>query len=221
LVNGFLPYSSSNNRTNNLNSSGIYLRPYQPYKVNNPQNQTIWVDPEAQYDMKIIKCDSSKNITYLDVVGKPEVSTQIIRFIFNSFNFSLTKGGTFSYTLTESGTDNNGQSYNSQINGSVSYFSIDNLDSNVNYYLTVIDSSGKGVFDGDLINYFPNNLEVISLIVNPDNLSINETKTTIPTSQIRVQDQNFPFGKLIRPSQITNQQLIISTPYSSGFYGTQ
>ena len=39
--------------------------PYKPKKVSYRGN-SIWIDPESKYDMKIIKCDSSKDIKFFE-----------------------------------------------------------------------------------------------------------------------------------------------------------
>lgn len=84
--------------------------------------KTIWIDPETEYDMKIIKIDSSIDITYLDVVNQPEVSTQIIRFIKNSFSLSFNDNSIFDVKyLNKNGTLELQQS-------NISEFVLDNWD---------------------------------------------------------------------------------------------
>lgn len=276
VTKGFLPYS--NGHTNNLNIQRA--NPYKPYKVVNPQGKSIWIDPEKQYELKIIKCDSSTNIKYLDEVGKPEKSTQIIRFINNNLNIELDDGSTFEYRFYKNGATNKGSS---------NIFSYDNFDESIYYSLDILslippkkyqngiefdlsngytlrfkknignwtiesgtyDESGKwatnesdvlpndisfpngmtltfnngifqytNVFSGSLKNYQPNKLEKNSVVISSLDFSFTQNRTILPPNQIRVKDTKNPFGIVISSSQITNNQLAVNTPYSSGLYGT-
>jgi hypothetical protein len=54
--------------------------------------KNVWVDPESDYDMKIIKCDSAANITYLDTVGTPEKRAVIRRFLRKNMTIQIAEG---------------------------------------------------------------------------------------------------------------------------------
>jgi hypothetical protein len=71
---------------------------FRPKKLPLP-NKSIWVDPESEYDMKVIKIDSSKDIKFLETLGKPELSTQIIRFIKKTLSIVLSDGSRFNGVL--------------------------------------------------------------------------------------------------------------------------
>ena len=65
----------------------------------------IWIDPEADYDMKVIRIDPVTSIEYLDAVGAPEVKTSIRKFVKNRTKFSFSNGATFSLSISKNGAD--------------------------------------------------------------------------------------------------------------------
>ena len=65
----------------------------------------IWIDPEADYDMKVIRIDPVTSIEYLDAVGAPEVKTSIRKFVKNRVKFSFSNGATFSLSISKNGAD--------------------------------------------------------------------------------------------------------------------
>jgi len=65
----------------------------------------IWVDPEADYDMKVIRIDPVTSIEYLDAVGAPEVRTSIRKFVKNRTKFSFSNSATFSLSISKNGAD--------------------------------------------------------------------------------------------------------------------
>ena len=141
LKNGFLPYTNLTN-TPGLNNRFLTANfPYKPKKIQF-QNNEVWLDPESKYDLKIIKCDSSRDITYLDIEGdnKQFKKTQILRFVKNTISISLSNNSTFSVRLKKNSAVSN-------INNTSS-FELDNYDSNSTYeafiYQQQIPSSYSG-----------------------------------------------------------------------------
>ena len=65
----------------------------------------IWIDPEADYDMKVIRVDPVTSIEYLDAVGTPEIKTSIRKFVKNRVKFSFSNGATFSLSISKNGAD--------------------------------------------------------------------------------------------------------------------
>lgn len=53
------------------------------------ENKDIWMDPESDYDLKVIKVDSVLDIRYEDSSDSPEIETQILSFIKNSLTISV------------------------------------------------------------------------------------------------------------------------------------
>jgi hypothetical protein len=298
MRNGFLPTSNAIN-TPGLGSN--YSRAKYPFKVKklNVNNNSIWTDPESKYDMKIIKCDSSLDISYLDIEGdnKQYKKTQILRFIKNTLSIKLSSNNPFNLKLIKGGK--------TELLNNTSEFSVDNLDPTINYSISLFNSiipsryisgitfelevlgiktgiqltlsNGKAsigqtvggefisldfsyltnfisltkdfisetedvikvpfplnenlvfdkfgnfkynlLFDGDLGQYLPKENQYSNIIVNSD-LTISHTIGNLPPNSIRVKDDRFKYGKLISNTQITNEQLVTTKPYSRGEYGT-
>lgn len=62
--------------------------PLKPNKLNVGGTE-IYLDPESDYDLKVIKVDSVLDIRYEDTQGTPEIDTQILNFIKNSLTISV------------------------------------------------------------------------------------------------------------------------------------
>jgi hypothetical protein len=259
--------------------------PFKPKKITY-NSKEVWIDPEAQYDLKIIKCDSSIDIKYLDIEGDSSktVSTQILRFVKKSLVIRLSNDENFDYILTGTtdtiplqdntnefvldnhsdssaysieirqskipneysdgiswdeiiGNTTTGNRFTLTTSNGTSRLSISFLDSQVqnptfndSYILPngkkfFVDDSGvllyTEIYNGSLSDYLPSNLEKNTVIINMSDFSLTETRGIIPPNLIRVKDTNYKFGKLISNTQITNEQLVTTNPYSkNGLYGT-
>jgi hypothetical protein len=129
---GFLPVS------NTTNTSGLSSIPQAPYyninhayeakQINGPSG-SIWIDPDSEYDMKFIKCDSSTDIKYTDVSGT-EKTTSIIRFIKSNLTISLSNNDKFYYSLT-------GNNIDIPKTGTFNQISWDNIDLTQSYLLEI------------------------------------------------------------------------------------
>lgn len=64
----------------------------------------IWIEPEADYDMKIIRVDPSSKIEYVEAQEEPEVNAEIDFFIKNRIKFSLDTGEPFSVSVSKNGS---------------------------------------------------------------------------------------------------------------------
>ena len=80
LTNNFMNLSGQGNNTRNLIDKDKFMKSAYAFKPKR-NLKNVWVDPESDYDMKIIKCDSSSSITFLDTVGTPEKRAVIRRFL--------------------------------------------------------------------------------------------------------------------------------------------
>ena len=103
LEKGFLNLSDENNTTGLSAILGKFNNikfPFKPKKVSYNGEQ-IWIDPEAKYDMKIIKCDSSTDITFLDVESDNQKfkTTKIIRFVRDTLSIRLNDNSQFYYEI--------------------------------------------------------------------------------------------------------------------------
>jgi hypothetical protein len=65
----------------------------------------VWIDPETEYDMKIIKCDSTINIKFQDVVGEPEKTAVIRRFIDKNLTINVTNNQSIGIIIPKGGTN--------------------------------------------------------------------------------------------------------------------
>jgi len=63
----------------------------------------IWVEPDSDYDMKVIRIDPISTIEYAEVQGGPETETSITKFVKNRVRFDMSNGGTFSFSLSKNG----------------------------------------------------------------------------------------------------------------------
>jgi len=78
-----------------------------PEAINDPDlkglNGKIWIDPESDYEFKIIQVKPSTKIAYSGSKGEPEVKVDIKSFVKNKATFSLTNNKKFSISLKRNG----------------------------------------------------------------------------------------------------------------------
>jgi hypothetical protein len=91
LTNNFMNLSGQGDNTRNLIDKDKFMKSAYAYKPKK-NLKNVWIDPEAEYDMKIIKCDSTTNITFLDTVGIPEKSAVIRRFLRKNMTIQISDG---------------------------------------------------------------------------------------------------------------------------------
>lgn len=72
-------------------------------KINGKKSGLIWIDPEADYDMKVVRVDPASTIEYLDPISAGELKTSINTFVKNKLLF--TSGGTFSISIKKNNED--------------------------------------------------------------------------------------------------------------------
>ncbi len=119
VSNNFL-FLSKNNTDNlpNTNEFSKIAYPFKPKKIDNN-----WIDVETDYDMKIIKCDSTLDITFLETVGTPEKQARILRFVERSSEVQFGENQSLSFLINGIYTDGNVPSFNNQL----AYFSNQNI----------------------------------------------------------------------------------------------
>ena len=98
----------------------LMRKSYKPYEIYSPEAAKdpvlsaaaiamgkkpgmIWVEPDADYDMKIIRIDPISTIEYADVQDGPETETTITKFVKNRVRFEMSNGATFSFSLSKNG----------------------------------------------------------------------------------------------------------------------
>jgi len=88
IGNNFMTLSKDN--TDGLTDKENYEKvafPFKPYKING-----LWYYPDANYDMKIVKCDSTTDITFSETVSQPELKAKILRFVDRAIDFQFSEG---------------------------------------------------------------------------------------------------------------------------------
>lgn len=263
----------------------------------------IWIDPESDYETKVIRVDPISRVEFQEAKGQPKFQTKIKSFIKNKAIFQMSNGSQFTIEISKNGqaasvftnvtsyTLENWNYYKENIlssdlpqiqnNNSYSISIYSNLPDNfysrvssnkffidgvryaelskINnvwfYREFIVGSNGKPseypVRNGrktldtgssvEIINnritkwyYLQQTFDKNSLprFGNQTNYTINYSgrpisgnypytinTINIPQYQIKVENTNFPFGKIIDPSKILNEQLSTNELYSKGKYG--
>jgi len=114
--------SSIYNKVNNKDAFPEMIRKsYKPYEIYSPEAAKdpvlsavaiakgkkpgmIWVEPDSDYDMKVIRIDPISTIEYLDAQGGPQIETNITKFIKNRVRFEMLNGSTFSFSISKNGS---------------------------------------------------------------------------------------------------------------------
>lgn len=74
--------------------------------ANNIQPGYIWIEPEADYDIKLIRIDPTTNIDYIKAEGEPQISTQIKNFVKNRFKIKFSNDIPFTIAISRNGSVN-------------------------------------------------------------------------------------------------------------------
>jgi len=272
----------------------------------------IWIDPESDYETKVIRVDPTTKIVFEDAKGKPQISSTIKSFVKNRTTFNISNGMLFDLEISKNGenakffygvssyvlenwnyykdnilsTDNpiiqNDNTYSIKITSktpSSYYLNISKSEFSIGLGSAEVVSNGANWSYREFIN-IPNGLNSAGEVtytrsytsvsngvktlgdgskVYVENgyitkwiylekkydrftlppfgkdrtFSINyDTKlkasgySPVSTSdvnislyKINVNSNNFPYGKVIDPSKITNEQLAKKELYSKGKYG--
>lgn len=253
----------------------------------------IWIDPEGDYEMKIIRVDPTTKIKYEDGKNVSKIESNIKSFVKNKTTFKISNDSNFdiyikkneedpikienvnnytlenwNYLVAENGPKiQNTNSYYIRIVSKTpsKYYSIisEETISNSGYwtelsknnsiwsykeytkdindnkvYRTVengvktLSDNSKVYVENDQISYwfyldklyFMENLpkfnkEKIISIDYDNNLELIENDIVIPNYLLKVTSSEFPYGKIIDPSKITNEELKNPELYSTGKYG--
>jgi hypothetical protein len=83
----------TNDTSQSVQIPGGMKYPFKPGYIS-VGGKTVWIDPESDYDLKVIKVDSVIDITYDETQGAPEISTEILSFIKNSIVIRVVDGNT-------------------------------------------------------------------------------------------------------------------------------
>lgn len=109
------------NKVNNKDAFPELMRKsYKPYEIYSPEAAKdpvlsaaaiakgkkpgmIWVEPDSDYDMKVIRIDPISTIEYAEAQGGPETETSITKFVKNRVRFEMSNSGTFSFSISKNG----------------------------------------------------------------------------------------------------------------------
>ncbi len=208
----------------------LMKKSFKPYQVYAPEAVSdpyldgtglIWIDPEADYEFKVIRVDPSSKIAYKNAKGEPVLASQIKAFVKNRVVFELKNGEKFNLELKKNGsvedtatdvTEYTLENWNYE-NGKVNSF---------NFYNVRITYKGEEVFDETYTGLSLPDFGVSKKItVDPDSFldSSTEEETKMPIYNIKVTDTNSPNGVIINPDAISNDFLATAKLFSEGVYG--
>lgn len=204
------------------------FKPYQiyaPEAVSDPYldgTGLVWIDPEADYEFKIIRVDPTSKISYKDAKGEPVLASQIKAFVKNRVVFVLKNGEKFDVEIKKNGsvldtatgvTEYTLENWNYE-NGKVNSF---------NFYNVRITYKNEEVFDETYTGLSLPDFGISKKItVDQDSLlldSSTEEDSKIPIYSIKVSDTNSENSVLIIPDAISNDFLATAKLFSNGVYG--
>lgn len=301
----FQIYSANAERDENLSAYN---------RANGQRPGLIWIDPESDYETKVIRVDPTTNIAFEEAKGQPQISSKIKSFVKNKVTFSISNGQNFNIEISKNGlpsqTYTNINQYvleNWNYNSSEGLPPERRLENNNTYSLTIwsdlptkdyanifgkslnstsgnyeiVKQNGKWIYKkytvnttinqyGSVVNTrvyenIPNGVITLNdskktrvmiengfitrwyyiynkvfdasnlpsfgkdrkIVLNYSNdldsnsdLRTSSSDINIPLYQIKVENTNFPYGKIIDPSKITNENLSKDELYSTNKYGS-
>ena len=228
LQNIFLYGSAKNSFYKSPGFPDAMKKSFKPYQIHVPEstNDTklsgdgmIWVDPEADYDFKIIRVDPVSKIEYKNSKDEPSISTEIKSFIKNKITFKLENNSKFDIKITK----NLYEEFN--VRG-IKEYTLDNWNyENGKILPNVFKIKITGESGDVIINklYTILNLpkfgkqEVVTL--DSSGKIKSSVETDIPLYSINVSNSNGDAGVIIDPSKIKNDFLATDKLFSEKFYG--
>ena len=203
------------------------FKPYQIYAseaVSDPYldgTGMIWIDPEADYEFKVIRVDPSTKVAYKDAKGEPVLSSQIKAFVKNKVIFTLKNGKKFDIEIKKNGSVEDTAT-------DVTEYTLENWNyengkvNSLNFYNVRIKLDGEEVFDELYTGFSLPDFGISKKItVDSDSLldSSDEEDSQMPIYNIKVTDSNAQNGVLINPDAISNDYLATDKLFSDGIYG--
>ena len=106
-------YKPVNNKPAFPDKLKIAFKPFQIYSANAEKDEKlaaynkaygqqpgfIWIDPESDYETKVIRVDPTTKIAFEDAKGAPQVSSTIKSFVKNKARFSISTGEIFNLEM--------------------------------------------------------------------------------------------------------------------------
>jgi hypothetical protein len=309
-------YKEVNNKPAYPDLMRVSFKPFQIYSAsasqdvklsayNNSQGQLpgmIWIDPESDYETKVIRVDPTTNISFEESKGEPIIRSTIKSFVKNRATFNISNGMLFDLEISKNeeapqfvygvssyvlenwnyykanilSTDNpiiqNENTYSIKITSKTpnSYYlnrprtefivglnSAEVVSDGTNWsyrefikinenkkYMSVSNgvktlSDGSKVYvENEFITkwiYLEETYDILTLptfgkdrtfsinynasLEKSGYLPVSTSDVNISLYKINVTSNDFPYGKVIDPSKITNEQLTTSELFSKGKYG--
>jgi uncharacterized protein YjbJ (UPF0337 family) len=227
LQNVFLYGSCKNSVYKKPGIPAAMKRSFMPFKVHNPDAKSdpdlegdgmIWVDPESDYDLKIMRIDPSTLVNYIDAKGTPILSSNIKSFVKNIVVINLNNKEKFDIEVTKNG------STIANVKG-VTEYSIENWNfengsvNSTNKYEIKISSLEKKFTKVLGVDNLPDFGVSKTLTVNMNTETIKSSEKTIPLYSLKVTSSNSENGVVIYPDSIDNSALSTEDLLSKGRYG--
>ena len=204
------------------------FKPYQiyvPEAVNDPQlsgDGLIWLDPEADYDMKVIRVDPSTLVDYVDPKNNNVLGSEIVAFVKNKITFKLDNNTKFDIEVKKNSSV--WRTANGVYEYTIENWNYENGEvKSLNFYnIKITDASGKEVYDETWTNLSLPDFGVAKTVTVSTTSFLDtgtETDTQIPLYNIKVTNPNSKDGLVISPDSISNDFLATEKQFSEGFYG--
>jgi hypothetical protein len=228
LQNIFLYGSSKNSFYKSPGFPDAMKKSFKPYQIYVPESTNdpklsgdgmIWVDPEADYDFKIIRVDPVSKIEYKNSKDEPSISTEIKSFIKNKITFKLENNSKFDIKITK----NLYEEFN--VRG-IKEYTLDNWNyengkilPNV-FKIKITSESGDVVINKlyTILNLPKFGKQEVVTLDSSGKIK-SSVETDIPLYSINVSNSNGDAGVTIDPSKIKNDFLATDKLFSEKFYG--
>ena len=118
----------------------------------------IWIDPEADYETKIVRIDPTTNIEFEEAKGEAQIQSKIKSFIKNKALFSLSNNQVFNIDISKNGNDK--QSFtnlteyvieNWNYNPDITLSPAKRLENTNTYDISIWSESSDRIYNGDEI----------------------------------------------------------------------
>jgi hypothetical protein len=97
----------------------INFKPFQIYSANAEKDEKltaynkahgqqpgfIWIDPESDYETKVIRVDPTTKIVFEEAKGAPQISSTVKSFVKNKTTFNISNGMLFDLEISKNGED--------------------------------------------------------------------------------------------------------------------
>ncbi len=218
---GFLP-GIPDDIISKYNLGKVPKEPFSPVEKT-INGKPLMLDPEGDYEMRIIKIDTTFNITYSETQGLSEKTATILRFVKNSHDISLSDNKTFDIILNEKYKAQSAVAIQSNINvSSISYDNIGldaqkNIDNDKTYTIDVWVRTAPSDFV-PYSNFDGNRLTEVRAINNGWDYRVYNVYTTNSFTQLV--DGSTVTGAIITISQVNvplvNNKKVIAIKIGTG-----